>query len=75
MLVLPSLAPVRYPRPTAGEGEGEGEGASTGIDLDGESDDDDEYLHALMRARLAMQDSEQASTARPEQPPQVRSLR
>lgn len=65
MLVLPSLAPVRYPRPT-----------SDGIDLDGESDDDDERLHALMRARLAMQDSEHASQPpRADAPPAVRSSR
>jgi len=67
MMVLPSLAPVRYPRPHP-------EGAEDrGIDLEGESDSDDERLQAAMRARL---DAEAAGTTResaaqPSAPPQV----
>ena len=68
MLVLPSLAPVRFPRP-----------AADGINLDGESDEDDEQLHALMRARLAMgdagDDDGSARPARDERPPVVRATR
>ncbi|KAL4398769.1 hypothetical protein ACI68E_004166 [Malassezia pachydermatis] len=50
IMVLPSLAPVRFPRPVD-----DSEGG--GIDLDGESDEDDERLHALMRARLSVEES------------------
>lgn len=63
LMVLPSLAPVRYPKPV-GEGE-------DGIDLDGESDDDDERLHALMRARLSMQHEAQESVRSSNEPPVV----
>ena len=60
MMVLPSLAPVRFPRPLAEDDR----------DLEGESDEDDERLHALMRARMSMQAAEEPSRA-PQRPPQV----
>ncbi|WFD24208.1 hypothetical protein MEQU1_002905 [Malassezia equina] len=64
VMVLPSLAPVRFPRPT--------KDGTRGIDLDGESDDDDERLHALMRARLSMQGAESdQGRERKRQPPEV----
>ena len=60
MMVLPSLAPVRFPRPLAEDDR----------DLEGESDEDDERLHALMRARMSMESAEEPSRA-PQRPPQV----
>ncbi|WFD43383.1 hypothetical protein MPSI1_002044 [Malassezia psittaci] len=69
VMVLPSLAPVRYPRPTADPNE---------IDLDGESDEDDDRLQELMRARLDLangsSDAFHASESeRQSQPPKVSS--
>lgn len=64
VMVLPTLAPVRFPRPT--------KDGTRGMDLDGESDDDDERLHALMRARLSMQGAESdQGRERKRQPPEV----
>lgn len=60
MLVLPSLAPVRFPRPLAEDAR----------DLEGESDEDDERLHALMRARMSMQAAEEPSRVS-QRPPDV----
>lgn len=70
VMVLPSLAPVRYPRPTDESGA---------IDLDGESDEDDDRLQELMRARLAIDaddgKSAESNTRRAAQPPQVQATR
>ncbi|WFD20258.1 hypothetical protein MCAP1_002502 [Malassezia caprae] len=63
VMVLPSLAPVRFPRPTDGD--------THGVDLDGESDEDDERLHALMRARLSMEGAPEQGRQRSTRPPQV----
>lgn len=60
ILVLPSLAPVRFPRPLAEDDR----------DLEGESDEDDERLHALMRARMSMQTAEEPSRVS-QRPPHV----
>lgn len=60
-MVLPSLAPVRFPRPVEGDG----------IDLDGESDEDDERLHALMRARLELGEQAAEKPRRETAPPAV----
>ncbi|WFC99294.1 hypothetical protein MYAM1_002038 [Malassezia yamatoensis] len=69
IMVLPSLAPVRYPRPTPAPNE---------IDLDGESDEDDDRLQELMRARLDLANgSSDAFNASPSerqsQPPKISS--
>ena len=67
VMVLPNLAPVRYPRPTDDP---------HAIDLDGESDEDDSRLQELMRARLALDMESSAEVPRPrraEQPPVVGS--
>lgn len=61
IMVLPSLAPVRFPRPVEGDG----------IDLDGESDEDDERLHALMRARLELGEQAAEKPRREAAPPAV----
>lgn len=64
VMVLPSLAPVRYPKPTPDD--------PSAIDLDGESDEDDDRLQELMRARLALDhDGSAASAARASHPPSV----
>lgn len=69
VMVLPSLAPVRYPRPTDEAGA---------VDLDGESDEDDDRLQELMRARLAI-DADGGASAdearRAARPPQVQATR
>ncbi|WFC94605.1 hypothetical protein MBRA1_001238 [Malassezia brasiliensis] len=69
VMVLPSLAPVRYPRPTDEAGA---------IDLDGESDEDDDRLQELMRARLAIDADSGApvkEARRAARPPQVQATR
>lgn len=64
VMVLPTLAPVRFPRST--------DGNERAVDLDGESDEDDERLHALMRARLSMQGSApEDARVRNARPPEV----
>jgi len=67
IMVLPSLAPVRFPRPVSDQREGSG----LGFDLDGESDEDDERLHALMRARLSMHDEEENGLGSTQPPPRA----
>ena len=67
IMVLPSLAPVRFPRPASDQREGSG----LGFDLDGESDEDDERLHALMRARLSMHDEEENGLGSTQPPPRA----
>ncbi|KAL9931942.1 hypothetical protein V8E36_009257 [Tilletia maclaganii] len=52
LLVVPDLAPIRYPRNGELVDPSQPGVVVDNVDLDGESDEDDERLHEVMKARL-----------------------